>query len=183
MNEKNTDYFAKSDKFESFLNKFKDILSVTFDMPMNTRDEWFNVSGTCGWHTALKLASKEHMPEVVDLWDELVWWASDKFDSWLIDCAEWAWVIESDDKYALGGETIEEVEDDELPIGGDIYLNPAFGDMWIVDGSEFVKINDGLRIDLDEPVGFIKVGHVDGVVNKDRGDILEDNPHVDDHNP
>lgn len=68
-------------------------------------------------------------------------------------------------------------------IGGDIYLNPAFGDMWIVDGSEFVKINDGLRIDLNEPYGFIKVGHVDGVVNKERGDIFEDNPHVDDQNP
>lgn len=49
---------------------------------------------------------------------------------------------------------------------GDIYLNPAFGDMWIVDGNEFIKINDGLRVDLDEPVGFIKVGHVDGVIAK-----------------
>ena len=49
---------------------------------------------------------------------------------------------------------------------GDIYLNPFFGDMWIVDGQFFIKINDGYKIDIDDPDGFIKVGHVDGVVNK-----------------
>lgn len=48
---------------------------------------------------------------------------------------------------------------------GDIYLNPMFGDMWVVDGNEFIKINDGYSIDIDEPVGFEKVGHVDGVIN------------------
>ena len=53
---------------------------------------------------------------------------------------------------------------------GDIYLNPVFGDLWVVDGNELVKINDGLRIDVDEPFGFIKVGHVDGITNKRRGD-------------
>ena len=177
MNKKNTDYFAMTDKFESFLKKFKDILSVTFDIPMNTEDEWFNVSGTCGWHTALKLAADEHMPEIGALWDELVWWASDKFDSWLIDCAKFAWVIESEDSCE------EIVEDIDIPVDGDIYLNPAFGDLWVVDGEEFTKINDGLRIDLNEPEGFVKVGHVDGVVNKERGDMLEDNPHVGDENP
>lgn len=53
-------------------------------------------------------------------------------------------------------------------VDGDIYINPFFGDMWIVDGQQFIKINDGLTADLDEPSGFIKVGHVDGVVNKKR---------------
>lgn len=51
-------------------------------------------------------------------------------------------------------------------VDGDIYLNPFFGDMWIVDGKNFIKINDGCTIDIDEPEGFIKVGHVDGVINK-----------------
>lgn len=36
-----------------------------------------------------------------------------------------------------------------------------FGDLWIVDKSRFVKINDGYDIGLDEPEGFIKVGHAD----------------------
>lgn len=46
-----------------------------------------------------------------------------------------------------------------------MYLNPLFGDLWIVDGKTFVKINDGYIIDLDEPDGFIKVGHIYGVGN------------------
>lgn len=48
---------------------------------------------------------------------------------------------------------------------GDIYLNPYFGDLWVVDGNSFIKINDGYTIDLDDPAGFIKVGHIDGVTN------------------
>lgn len=42
---------------------------------------------------------------------------------------------------------------------GDIYLNPFFGDLWIVDGSDFVKINDGYRAEIEEVAGFVKVGH------------------------
>lgn len=53
-------------------------------------------------------------------------------------------------------------------VDGDIYLNPCFGDLWIVDGVYFIKINDGLTAELDDPVGWIKVGHVDGVENKKR---------------
>lgn len=49
---------------------------------------------------------------------------------------------------------------------GDIYLNPYFGDMWIVDGNSFIKINDGYTINIDEPEGFVKVGHVDDVINR-----------------
>ena len=51
---------------------------------------------------------------------------------------------------------------------GDIYLNPCFGDLWVVDGASFIKINNGYAIELDEPEGFIKVGHIDGVINKRR---------------
>lgn len=51
-------------------------------------------------------------------------------------------------------------------VNGDVYLNPGFGDLWIVDNGEFIKINDGYSIDIDAPVGFIKVGHLDVTQNK-----------------
>lgn len=51
---------------------------------------------------------------------------------------------------------------------GDIYLNLLFGDLWVVDGSSFIKINNGYEIDLDEPECFVKVGHISGVINKKR---------------
>ncbi len=44
---------------------------------------------------------------------------------------------------------------------GDVYYNPVFGDLWLVDGKSFVKINNGYTIDLDEPERFIKVGHIE----------------------
>lgn len=46
-------------------------------------------------------------------------------------------------------------------IDGDVYLNPLFGDLWIIKGDHFVKINDGYDIELDDVADFIKVGHVD----------------------
>ena len=46
-------------------------------------------------------------------------------------------------------------------INGDIYFNPVFGDLWIVENGKFVKINDGYDISLDEPEHFIKVGHAE----------------------
>ena len=46
-------------------------------------------------------------------------------------------------------------------IDGDIYFNPVFGDLWIVENGKFVKINDGYDISLDEPEHFIKVGHAE----------------------
>ena len=46
-------------------------------------------------------------------------------------------------------------------VDGDIYFNPVFGDLWIVENGEFVKINDGYNIPLDEPEHFIKVGHAE----------------------
>lgn len=44
---------------------------------------------------------------------------------------------------------------------GDIYYNPLFGDFWLVEENGFCLIGDGYRIAKSEPVGFIKVGHVD----------------------
>ena len=46
-------------------------------------------------------------------------------------------------------------------VDGDIYFNPVFGDLWIVENRKFVKINDGYNISLDEPEHFIKVGHAE----------------------
>lgn len=51
---------------------------------------------------------------------------------------------------------------------GDIYLNPFFGDLWVFDGKSFVKINDGYKIPVDDPEGFIKVGHVDKINRWDK---------------
>lgn len=55
-------------------------------------------------------------------------------------------------------------------VDGDVYWNPCFCDLWLVDVEKqsFIKINDGYEIDLDEPEGFVKVGHIDGIVNKER---------------
>lgn len=50
------------------------------------------------------------------------------------------------------------------PTNGDIYFNPVFGDLWIVENDKFIKINNGYTIDFNEPEGFIKVGHVDNIV-------------------
>ena len=59
---------------------------------------------------------------------------------------------------------------------GDIYLNPCFGDLWVVDGASFIKINNGYAIELDEPEGFIKVGHPDEVKESYlEGEDLNDN--------
>ena len=56
---------------------------------------------------------------------------------------------------------------------GDIYLNPYFGDLWVVGGASFIKINDGYEIELGEPEGFVKVGHISGVINKKKvSDLL-----------
>lgn len=52
-------------------------------------------------------------------------------------------------------------------LNGDIYFNPLFGDLWIVDDDQLIKINDGYDIPLDEPNNFIKVGHVDWAAIRD----------------
>ena len=46
-------------------------------------------------------------------------------------------------------------------VDGDIYFNPVFGDLWIVERGKFIKINDTYDIPIDEPEHFIKVGHAE----------------------
>lgn len=48
---------------------------------------------------------------------------------------------------------------------GDIYLNTFCGDLWVVENPNYIKINDGTKIPLDDPEGFIYVGHIEGVEN------------------
>lgn len=67
----------------------------------------------------------------------------------------------------MADKEFEELDNEyEDAVDGDIYLNPCFGDLWIVQDKQFIKINDGYFVDLDEPAGFIKVGHVEGVITK-----------------
>lgn len=67
----------------------------------------------------------------------------------------------------MADKEFEELENEyEDAVDGDIYFNPCFGDLWIVHNKQFIKINDGYSIDLNEPDGFIKVGHVEGVIKK-----------------
>ena len=40
-----------------------------------------------------------------------------------------------------------------------------------VDGKTYIKINDGYTVDRDEPKGFVKVGHISDVVNKEFSDF------------
>lgn len=69
--------------------------------------------------------------------------------------------MSTENKYNLT--TSEEYKD---ATDGDIYLNPFFGDLWVVKESSFVKINNGYTVDLDDPKGFIKVGHIGNVITK-----------------
>lgn len=80
------------------------------------------------------------------------------------------------ERYDNGGYRIVFPEPDQRPasdkkslskVNGDIYFNPLFGDLWIVDDDRFIKINDGYDIPLDEPNNFIKVGHVDWAAIRD----------------
>ena len=47
-------------------------------------------------------------------------------------------------------------------MNGDVYLNPFFGDLWIVvNDTQIRKINDSYTEDFDNVIGFKKVGHID----------------------
>ena len=49
----------------------------------------------------------------------------------------------------MADKEFEELDNEyEDAVDGDIYLNPCFGDLWIVQDKQFIKINDGYLIDL-----------------------------------
>ena len=47
-------------------------------------------------------------------------------------------------------------------VNGDIYYNPFFGDLWIIQNdTKIKKINDSYTTDIDDVAEFIYVGHID----------------------
>lgn len=62
----------------------------------------------------------------------------------------------------------DETEENLYPdaVDGDIYWNPSFGDLWLVENGYFIKINDGYIIDINDPASFVKVGHIDGITSQ-----------------
>lgn len=47
-------------------------------------------------------------------------------------------------------------------VNGDIYYNPFFGDLWIIQNdTKIKKINDSYITDIDDVTEFVYVGHID----------------------
>ena len=47
-------------------------------------------------------------------------------------------------------------------VNGDIYYNPFFGDLWIIQNdTKIKKINDSYTTDIDNVAEFVYVGHID----------------------
>lgn len=47
-------------------------------------------------------------------------------------------------------------------VNGDIYYNPFFGDLWIIQNdTKIKKINDSYTTDIDDVAEFVYVGHID----------------------
>ena len=97
-------------------------------------------------------------------------------DNWLKSRIQGAWRSGYANAEAQAREVIEAVKAEEYGKGfdaglrermdglknrdGDIYFNPVFGDLWIVDGKYFVRINDvTYKVLIDDVVGFKRVGH------------------------
>ena len=46
-------------------------------------------------------------------------------------------------------------------VNGDIYYNPFFGDLWIIQNdTKIKKINDSYTTDIDDVAEFVYVGHI-----------------------
>ena len=80
-----------------FLNDFKIALDEEMKCDTGTDFLWMNYSGSFGWHRAFVEACIDN--EEADLlmfYENLEWFESDKFDSFLIDVAVYIGVIEHD---------------------------------------------------------------------------------------
>lgn len=89
-------------------------------------------------------------------WDSLPSWLDEKYEIWR----------RTEEGIEKAKQRIrDQVSMSEYPDAknGDIYLNPFFGDLWLVQDGRFLLINDGYSTNLTDPAGFIKVGHVEGV--------------------
>lgn len=43
---------------------------------------------------------------------------------------------------------------------GDVYFDPFFEELWVVEGDYFLKINDVDSATIERTPGFVKVGHI-----------------------
>lgn len=77
----------ENDLLTNFLMSFKQELRKIFG-DIETEEEWVSIASTRGWLNALKIASEKEMPEILELYYRLNWWASDLFDDWLLNCAK-----------------------------------------------------------------------------------------------
>lgn len=86
---------SDKDVFDDFILEFKEELGKVFG-DVGVYSTWNMISGTQGWHNALKKASEKYMPEVLPFYDNLTWCYSDWFDAWLTDCAKYIGIIIDD---------------------------------------------------------------------------------------
>ena len=80
-----------------FLNDFKRALDEEMKCDTGTDFLWMNYSGSSGWHRAFVEACIDNKEaDLLMFYENLEWFESDKFDSFLIDVAVFIGVIEHD---------------------------------------------------------------------------------------
>ena len=80
-----------------FLNDFKRALDEEMKCDTGTDFLWMNYSGSSGWHRAFVEACIDNEEEdLLMFYENLEWFESDKFDSFLIDVAVFVGVIKHD---------------------------------------------------------------------------------------
>ena len=80
-----------------FLNDFKRALDEEMKCDTGTDFLWMNYSGSSGWHRAfIEACIDNEEADLLMFYENLEWFESDKFDSFLIDVAVFIGVIEHD---------------------------------------------------------------------------------------
>lgn len=80
-----------------FLNDFKQKLDEVMQCDTRTDFLWANYSGSFGWHEAFVAACETNDEKnLLEFYDSLDWFESDKFDSFLIDVAVYVGIIKHD---------------------------------------------------------------------------------------
>ena len=80
-----------------FLNDFKRALDEEMKCDTGTDFLWMNYSGSSGWHRAfIEACINNEEADLLKFYENLEWFESDKFDSFLIDVAVFVGVIKHD---------------------------------------------------------------------------------------
>ena len=80
-----------------FLNDFKRALDEEMKCDTGTDFLWINYSGSSGWHRAfIEACIDNEEADLLKFYENLEWFESDKFDSFLIDVAVFVGVIKHD---------------------------------------------------------------------------------------